>query len=111
MRSRLLGIAVVIVLVLIASWVNYTYAKQRHAFWREETERFERGLVPSPAPSPHLTKADLDKLYHNLGFDTGDKERRWFDERELAIVIIGSVGMLLIALSGKAAQSFPRRNR
>jgi hypothetical protein len=106
MTSRLLGIAVVIVLVLIASWINYAYAKQRHAFWREEIERFRQD-APAPASTPHLTKEDIAKIHHELGLDTADDERRWFDRRELAIVIIGSVGMLVIALSGRPHRGFP----
>jgi hypothetical protein len=92
MRSRLFGIAVVIVLVLFASWVNYAYAKQHRAFWREEIEQFRHG-----APAP---------IYHELGLDTADEERRWFDRRELAIVVVGSVGMLTIAL-GRPHRAFP----
>jgi len=107
MRSRLFGIAVVIVLVLFASWVNYAYAKQHRAFWREEIEQFRYAMPPAPVPTLHLTQEDVDKLRHNLGLDTADDERRRFDRRELAIVAVGSVGMLLIALSGRPHRAFP----
>jgi hypothetical protein len=106
MRSRLFGIAVVIVPVLLASWVSYAYAKQHRAFWREEIEQFRHG-APAPMSGAHLTKEDVTKIHHELGLDTADEERRWFDRRELAIVVVGSVGMLTIALSGRPHRAFP----